>query len=88
MILGVSMNKTGLNFYYNFLISEQPKDFDYYISYLQQPFVRKAIHVGNLTYDAESTVVHDHLNDDMAKSVKPWVEELLDNNYKVKLLDT
>ena len=77
------MNRTGLNFYYNYLLSEQPKDFTYYPQWLERPQVRKAIHVGNLTYDDVSMKVHQYLNDDMLKSIRPWLEALLEADYKV-----
>ena len=41
--------------------------------------------MGNLTYDGISIPVHQHLNDDMTKSIKPWLEELLDADYKVMI---
>lgn len=82
-ILDIVMNRTGLNFYYNYLLSEQPKDFTYYPQWLERPQVRKAIHVGNLTYDDVSMKVHQYLNDDMLKSIRPWLEDLLEADYKV-----
>ena len=44
--------------------------------------VRKAIHVGDLKYDDVSEKVHDKLYDDMPKTVRPWLEDLLNNDYK------
>ena len=82
-ILDIVMNRTGLNFYYNYLLSEQPEDFTYYPQWLEKPQVRKAIHVGNLTYDDVSMKVHQYLNDDMLKSIRPWLEALLEADYKV-----
>ena len=82
-MLEIYENKTGLTFYYNYLLSKQPDEFDYYPKFLQKAEVRKAIHVGNLSYDGVSMAVHEHLNDDMLKSVKPWLEVLLEN-YKVQ----
>lgn len=79
------MNKTGLAFYYNYLLSTQPPDFANYPKFLQKAHVRKAIHVGNLTYEDVSEAVHNHLNDDMLKTVKPWLETLLEAEYKVSL---
>ena len=81
-ILDIVENKTGLAFYYNYLLSKQPSEFDNYPKLLQKAEVRKAIHVGNLTYDDISLVVHEYLNDDIPKSIKPWLEELLEH-YKV-----
>lgn len=83
-LLGVYANSTGLNFYYNYLMSQQPPEFDNYPKLLQQAHVRRAIHVGNLTYDGISMTVHEHLNDDMAKSIKSWLVTLMEN-YKVMI---
>ena len=47
----IVQNKTGLAFYYNYLLSTQPPEFENYPKFLQKPDVRKSIHVGNLTYD-------------------------------------
>ena len=45
--------------------------------------MRKAIHVGDLKYEDVSMDVHAHLYNDMPKSIKPWLEELIDSDYKV-----
>jgi vitellogenic carboxypeptidase-like protein len=42
---------------------------------------RRAIHVGNLTYN-EGNTVEMHIINDIMQSVKPWVATLMDN-YKV-----
>jgi hypothetical protein len=51
---------------------------------LADPSVRKAIHVGNLTYN-DGTAVEKHLLNDVMDSVKPWITTLMDN-YKVDTL--
>ena len=61
---------------------QPPEDFDYYNNYLAQPVIRKAIHVGNLTYNDGRAVEMAIINDIM-DTVKPWVELILDN-YKVQ----
>ena len=40
--------------------------------------------IGNLEskYDDVSEKVHDKLYDDMPKTVRPWLEDLLNNDYK------
>merc|ERR1711981_389628 len=81
-IMEIVENKTGLAFYYNYLLSTQPPEFEHYPKFLQKPDVRKSIHVGNLTYDDTSIPVYEHLSDDIPKSIKPWLEELLEH-YKV-----
>ena len=80
-------NRTGLMFYYNYLLTKQPVEFTYYPKFLQKSHVRKAIHVGNLTYQDISMTVHEHLNDDMLKTIRPWLEQLLEANYKVRKSD-
>jgi vitellogenic carboxypeptidase-like protein len=74
-------NITGLTFYYNFLYTTAPDDFSYYSSYLGMDDTRRAIHVGNLTYN-EGNNVEMHIINDIMQSVKPWVATLMDN-YKV-----
>lgn len=74
-------NVTGMKFYYNFLYTNGPDDFNYYPSYLALDDTRKAIHVGNLTYN-EGNKVEMFLVNDIMQSVKPWVATLMDN-YKV-----
>lgn len=45
------------------------------------PQVRRAIHVGNLTFHSGAEV-EKHLLEDVMKSVKPWLSVLMDN-YRV-----
>ncbi|XP_060078674.1 probable serine carboxypeptidase CPVL [Ylistrum balloti] len=75
-------NVTQTNNYYNFLLTEEPADFNYYGDFLAKPEVRKAIHVGNLTYN-DGKAVEMHLINDVMDTVKYWVEVILKNNYKV-----
>ena len=77
-------NVTGLDFYFNFLVTSNPPDHSYYSSFVQQDSVRRSIHVGNISYD-EDTKVEYFLRNDMYDSVKPWIEALLDapQSYKV-----
>ena len=83
-ILDIVENRTGLTFYYNYLLSEQPAEFDNYPKFLEKPEVRHAIHVGNLTYHDISIIAHQHLFDDMSKTIRPWLETLLESDYKVR----
>ncbi|TRY70301.1 hypothetical protein TCAL_02456 [Tigriopus californicus] len=78
-------NKTQLSFYYNYLLSDQPDTFTYYTQWLEKPSVRKDIHVGKLKYSDISMTVHQYLYEDMPKTIKPWLETLLDANYKVMI---
>ncbi|XP_067648755.1 probable serine carboxypeptidase CPVL isoform X3 [Haliotis asinina] len=74
-------NVTGLIDHYNFLRTEEPAAFNYYGPFLARPDVRRAIHVGNLTYN-DGNAVEKHLMNDVMQSVKPWIATLMDN-YKV-----
>lgn len=74
-------NATGFDFYFNYLETSAPKEFEYYPKYLDQPEIRKAIHVGNLTYN-DGQKVEEHLMADMMQSVKPLIEDLVEK-YKV-----
>ncbi|KAL8558529.1 hypothetical protein ACOMHN_038853 [Nucella lapillus] len=73
--------KSGLSDYYNFLRTKEPAEYDYYGKYLAYPEVRRAIHVGNLTYNSGKAVEKNLLNDIM-DTVKPWIAVLMDN-YEV-----
>lgn len=68
---------------YIICIPQEPDDFNYYGSYLAQPEIRKAIHVGNLTYHS-GDAVEKHLLNDVMDTVKPWITTLMEN-YKVIL---
>lgn len=76
-------NVTGLNFYYNILYDRQPDDFNYYSKFLASAKTRESIHVGNLHYGDDSVLVEEHLINDMMASVSPWIEQLLDANYRL-----
>ena len=58
-----------------------PDDFQYYGKYLAQPEVRKAIHVGNLTFN-DGDKVEQHLQNDILQTITPWLAEVMEN-YKV-----
>lgn len=73
-------NLTGFTFYFNYLHSKGRAN-DFMGTYIQLAEVRKAIHVGNLTFHTDNRV-EEHLKEDMMQSVKPWVEVLLEK-YKV-----
>ena len=71
---------TGLNVLIS-LPFQSPAEFQYYGDYIQLPAVRKAIHVGSLTYNSGDKV-EKHLQGDMLQSVKPWLAAVM-NKYKV-----
>ncbi|OQR72929.1 putative serine carboxypeptidase CPVL isoform 1 [Tropilaelaps mercedesae] len=74
---------TGLDVYYNFLLTKEPASFSYYNTFVQTPQTRRAIHVGNMTYN-DGSIVEMRLEGDIMRSVKPWIAELM-NNYKVMI---
>ena len=76
-------NSTGFHYYFNYLITENPEDQGYYNNFLQLPNVRKAIHVGNLTFN-DGQEVEKHLLLDVMQSVKPWIEDLIEH-YRVMI---
>lgn len=65
---------------YNYLYNTNPEF--YYGQYVNQNSVRRAIHVGNLTYQSGEKTAKN-LEADMMQSVKPWLAEVMDH-YKVK----
>lgn len=75
-------NLTGFDFYFNFLYTADPDHGDG-TRLVQTPEVRRALHVGNATWD-RSTIVETHMREDMLQSVAPWLAELLDH-YRVML---
>ena len=84
-MLGFFGDKTGLTFVYNYLLQGQPDAFKYYPKFLNLPEVRKMIHVGSLPYDDVSTTVYENLKKDIPKSIKPWLETLLESEYRVMI---
>ncbi|KAJ4443403.1 hypothetical protein ANN_05071 [Periplaneta americana] len=70
---------------YNFLKEPESLDDMFYNlnEFMQQIEVRKAIHVGNTNFSIINNIVYDVLApNDWATSVRPWLEELIDN-YRV-----
>jgi len=79
-------NATGFQFHYNILISSFPADQDYFADYVQLDHVRRSLHVGNTSFVHLNKKVKMFLREDMLKSVKPWLEELLDAEEGYKIL--
>lgn len=73
-------NLTGFTTYFNYLFRPSSDDDSSYETFIQTADVRKAIHVGNLSYS--STDVEDNLRNDVMQSIAPWVAELL-SAYRV-----
>lgn len=77
-------NVSGFETYFNYLETKQDPSDDYMVKFLQQPEIRRAIHVGNNTFhdlDAENKV-EEHLKMDVMNSVAVYLEELL-KTYRV-----
>ncbi len=66
---------------YCFQFSQAPADFQYYNKYLAEPQVRKAIHVGNLTFH-DGDKVEQHLINDILQSITPQLAKVMEN-YRV-----
>ncbi|ERL95598.1 venom serine carboxypeptidase-like [Dendroctonus ponderosae] len=71
-------NATGPLSYFNYL-DDRAED-NSYEEFLQSAAVRRAIHVGALSYNSDG--VEEALREDVMKSVAPWVAELL-AHYRV-----
>ncbi|XP_077886826.1 putative serine carboxypeptidase CPVL isoform X2 [Ictidomys tridecemlineatus] len=63
---------------------EEPGDQTYYGKFLSLSEVRRAIHVGNQTF-SDGADVEKYLRQDTMKSVKTWLTEIMNNDYKVLL---
>uniref|UniRef100_A0A8C5GN16 Probable serine carboxypeptidase CPVL n=1 Tax=Gouania willdenowi TaxID=441366 RepID=A0A8C5GN16_GOUWI len=74
-------NATGCTNYFNYMRCQEPENYKYFAQFVMLPSVRLAIHVGNLTFNNGSDV-EAHLQQDVMKSIKPWLGVLMDN-YRV-----
>jgi len=78
-------NYTGLTFYYNYNMDSEPEDMGHFTQYVNIPEVRKAIHVGDKVFN-DGVAVEQHLAKDVMQSVKPWIEEILNEpKYRVMI---
>lgn len=64
------------------MFPQEPEDQEYFSQFVTLPTVRRAIHVGNLTFH-DGSEVEKHLLQDVMKSIKPWLGVLMDN-YRVR----
>ncbi len=67
-------NVTGINDSYNYLLTNDPEDENYYISFITRADRRKQIHVGNMSYIdvnvlVEKILINDLVRDDYCASL-------------------
>jgi vitellogenic carboxypeptidase-like protein len=74
-------NSTGLNDVYDYLLTQLPAAFDYYVPWVTASENRQKIHVGNLTYN-DGDAVNKALANDVMQSIVGKVA-VIANNYKV-----
>lgn len=78
-ILGIIRNVSNVNLYdYRKHSSSESEGWEY-VKFLQFSKIRRKIHVGNTTFDNISEKVFGHFEEDMAKSVESWIEELVEH---------
>lgn len=58
-------NVTGIRNYFNYLLTNEPEDQGYYVPFITSADRRKQIHVGNISYGAESEKVEAMLMNDI-----------------------
>lgn len=75
-------NLTGFDFYFNYLKTCDSNESLWMSEYIQRVDVRRAIHVGNCSYDVEANQVEKHLIGDITRSEADKIVVLL-QNYKV-----
>ncbi|CAF1234212.1 unnamed protein product [Adineta steineri] len=74
--------KTGLHDVYNYLLTQMPEKFNYYIPWVTASENRFKIHVGNLRYN-DGDVVGIALANDMMQTIVSKVADIANNNYKI-----
>nr|ANG83462.1 vitellogenic carboxypeptidase-like protein [Biston betularia] len=65
---------------YNYLPSKSVID-NPYPNFIDTVSIRKAIHVGDLTYDSLNETAYEYLKLDIMKSVAPWISELIEHYH-------
>lgn len=78
-------NLTGMHYYFNMLWDRDPTPYGDWEKYVQEPFMREALHVGQRPLN-NGSLVELHLANDMMQSVASWLATLLDaGQYRVLL---
>ncbi|KAF6085626.1 carboxypeptidase vitellogenic like [Phyllostomus discolor] len=75
------VNVTGCPDLSNIIQCTEPEEYSYFKRFLALSEVRRAIHVGNRTFN-DGSEAKKYLQEDFVQSVLPWLAELM-NNYKV-----
>ncbi|CAD6228251.1 GSCOCG00006429001-RA-CDS [Cotesia congregata] len=75
-------NLTGFNFYFNYLHTSDSNESDWMSQWVQGVGARRAIHVGNCSFNVENSKVEEHLKNDITRSQADKVAALL-QYYKV-----
>nr|CAD7262509.1 unnamed protein product [Timema shepardi] len=81
--IGMFASSAHYGHLYNYLYTEEQHVGGDYVTFLRRPDVRKALHVGKAYFQEINGYVYEKLLEDTMQSVKPWVEELLDSDYRV-----
>ncbi|CAG9865146.1 unnamed protein product [Phyllotreta striolata] len=72
-------NLTGFDYYFDYLYTNSPNELQIDFSrFVQREDIRKAIHVGSLTFN-DGNAVEENLKEDVMDSVAPWISVLLSN---------
>ncbi|XP_046409282.1 venom serine carboxypeptidase-like [Ischnura elegans] len=73
---------SGYSFIYNIYYAEDPATGGSVPDFVQREWTRKAMHVGDTMYSYVGAV-YTKLEPDIMKSVRPWVEELLNSGLRI-----
>ncbi|CAF4082433.1 unnamed protein product [Rotaria sp. Silwood2] len=74
--------KTGLNDVYNYLLTQYPEAFSYYVPWVTASENRRKIHVGHQRYN-DGAAVDIALANDIMQSIVGKVAKIANNNYKI-----
>lgn len=78
----VFKNLTGFDFYFNYLFTKDTNDSEWFAEWIEQADVRRAIHVGNCSFNAINKTVEQHLKSDVMQSLAVLVSDLT-QHYRV-----
>ncbi|XP_035733667.1 venom serine carboxypeptidase-like [Vespa mandarinia] len=75
-------NITGFNYYFNYLRTKDTNESQWMSEWVQREDVRRAIHVGNCSFNLETKNVEDHLKGDIMQSLAVLISDLV-QHYRV-----